>query len=414
MLDKILIILLEIGFGIKFNIVGTISLSEMALILTSFFFVKQYYFRRFPIVLTITWLYLALLLAQILSEILLHNIMANALKGYAITIVSYLHFFFLMTRFIKDRKLMIFALIGMLVNQLIFGGEFEGDLAEVVEGEGVRYLKFYLAPFITQVILILSIYFRKQTISIICMFFGIAFIVLGARSSGLMIFITGAFVYFLVFNQRKLNRKNILRTLSVLLVFGYGAYAIYVTNVLNGKIKAGNSDQLYRAEHPYNPINLLLIGRSEVFVGWIAFMDSPWIGHGAWADDVGQKYHTIQESISKTEYFNEDINVIPAHSVLIGKGMENGVVAFVLMGAILYLFLSKGFYGIGKRDPYIFIIVFSVMYILWHGLFSPISSFRLTLPPYFAFLLVSALLKENFHRKNAIAQFMIKKKNERD
>jgi len=398
MLDKIFILLLEIGFGVTFNIVGTISLSELALIITAFWYVKRDMFIKYPVLKTVTWLYVGLLLSQVISEYMVGNVLSNSLKGFAVTIVSYLHFFFLLRYFVKDRKLIIYAMIGMLAKSLIFGSEFEGDVTEVVEGVGATFLKFYLAPIIINIVLLISIFAKKRMISYLCIFFGLSFVVLGARSSGLSILLTGLIAYFIIFFRNKINRKKLLMLSLFVSIVSYGLYSVYVNAVLKGKITAGNSLQLKEAKDPYNPINLLLMGRTETFVGWVAFMDEPLFGHGAWAKDITGKYRILVFKLKDAIYKEPKLDIIPSHSVLIGAGMQNGILAFLFMGSILIFFIRSGFKSINKKDPYLILIISFIISIIWNGLFSPVSHFRLTLPLFFAFILSTSILIEKRHR----------------
>ena len=394
MYNKIIILLLEIGFGINFNIVGTISLSELVLIGTSFWYVKKDLFIKYPVLKTITWLYIGLLLSQILSENVTGNIFSNSLKGYAVTIVSYLHFIFLFSFFIKDRKYILYAIIGMLASNFLFGSQFEGDVSEVVSGEGAVFLKFYLAPMIINILLLISIFTKRLRISLLCIFVGGCFIVLGARSSGLSILLTGLLAYFIVFFKIKINQKKLLMITLFVSLVGYGLYVVYVNEVINGKITAGNSLQLKEAKNPYNPVNLLIMGRTETFVGWVAFIDQPWFGHGAWAKDTTGKYRALIFKFRDSESKISDLGIIPSHSIIIGAGMQNGLLAFIFMGSILIFFIKKGFKSINRVDPYIIIIISFIISIIWNGLFSPISHFRLTLPLAFAILLSTYILNK--------------------
>jgi len=396
MLNKIIIFLLEIGFCIKFNIVGTISLSELVLIGTSFWYVKKDLFIKYPILKTITWLYIGLLLSQILSEIVIGNIFSNSLKGYAVTIVSYLHFIFLFSLFVKNRKYIIYAIIGILVSNFLFGSQFEGDVSEVVNGEGATFLKFYLAPLIINILLLISILTKKRIITLLCIFIGLAFMILGARNSGLSIFLTGTIAYSILFIlKRKIDKNRLVIMVLITSIVGYGMYIVYVNNVLDGKIVAGNSSQLKNAKNPYNPVNLLLLGRTETFVGWLAFMDKPFFGHGAWAIDSTGKYRILAFKLIDGTYRESNrIDLIPCHSVLIGSGMQNGILAFWFMGSIFILIIKIGIKTLNKNDFYLIINIYSIVFILWNGLFSPVSHFRLSLPLYFAFLMASYFINE--------------------
>lgn len=414
MYDKIILFLLEIGFGVTFNIVGTISISELVLILTAFWYIKKGLFIQYPVLKTITGLYAGLLVSQVIAEYMVGNVLSNALKGFAVTIVSYLHFMFLFRYFVKDRKLIIYALIGMLAQSFIFGSPFEGNVDEVLEGEGAAFLKFYLAPLIINIILLVSIYLRKRNISLICIFAGLLFVVLGARSSGISILLTGLIAYFIVFARGKMNRKRILIITLMATIVGYGLYAVYVNNVLSGKITAGNSLQLKQVSDPYNPINLLMMGRSETFVGWIAFMDKPLFGHGAWTPDEGWKYHMIQAKLTGSSNNNiyNVTNIIPVHSVIIGSGTQNGILAFLFMVSIFVFFIRNGIKSVHKRDPFLIIILYLIISLLWNGLFSPVSHFRLNMPQEFAFLLASGILIER--RRKYRKSYLLKKNTENE
>lgn len=402
MFYKILLILFGVGFGIKFDLIGTISLSEIFLISTSFLYIKKKNFLKFPILKNITWLYVGLLFSQIISEIFIGNSVSNALKGFAVTIVSYLHFMFLFSSFIKSRNTIIYILIGSLLNLFIFGSEIEGDFNRAISGEEAGYLKFYIAPIISNILLIISIFVRKKTSIIIFIFIGALLVILGARSAGILILLTGLLGYFIIFNKQNLNLKKIAR-ISILLIFlSYGLYIFYVNNVLSGKIESGNSQQLKNIENPYNPLNLLIFGRTETFVGAIAFMDKPFFGHGSWTKDFDNKYHILFYKFKNDDFYNykfENINEIPSHSVLIGMGMYNGFLAFFFTGYIFYFFIKYGFKSLNRFNLFIFILIFFIFSIIWNGLFSPMSHFRINLPLPFAFLLSSFLIQNNKHNQ---------------
>jgi hypothetical protein len=414
MRNKIIILLLEIGFGISFNLVGAISVSEIVLIITAFWYIKRELYTRYKVLRPISYLYIGLLLSQVVSEMLIGNEFSNAIKGFAITIMSYLHFIFLFSFFVKDRKLIIYVIIGFLAKRFIFGSEFEGDVSEVLEGEGATFLKFYLAPVIGNIVLLLSIYVNKKDVAITCLAIGIGFIILGARSGGLSLFLTGLISYMILFLKLKLNKVQIFSIVFFACIFGYGLYYIYAQNILDGKITAGNSQQLKEADNPYNPINLLMVGRTEAFVGWVAFMDKPFFGHGAWANDKTEKYRVLVSDLKKEEYNRakaaQGIDIIPSHSIIIGAGMQNGILAFIFMLSILIFCLKKGIRSIDRSDPYVLILVSFLISEVWVALFSPNSHFRLTLPLYFAFFLASFIVNEKKKRLTEMLLIIKEKK----
>lgn len=392
--DVFLIILFEIGFGIKFHIIGEISISELFLLyyfITNFFSDSIRYNKDFN---HIFHLYIALLVAQCISEIMVNNRFNNSLKGVSVTIISFCHLYFLIKVFIKNRLLAMWALVGILLQGFIFGSDIDGDANDALSGEDASFLKFYIAPTITYILLIYSVLRPKKTTSILFIYIGIFFIIAGARSSGLIVFFTGS-ISWILSNRKRISKRTVYKYSLFVFIFGYCTYFFYVNNIFSGNIKSGNSKQLFRTENPYNPINLLKIGRAETFVGWQAFMDNPLWGHGSWKLDseTGYKYTTLRyqiqnwDSEKKIIYLSTDR--IPCHSVIMGWGTYNGIFVFII-GLLLILFIYKrGFVALKNFDSMGMLQLFCLLQGSWHAAFSPPSHFRYTLPFYMALFIVS-------------------------
>jgi hypothetical protein len=404
MLIKIFLILFEVGFGVKFDIVGTISLSELFLIFSAPFFINKRIFLKYPELNKITLLYFCLFCVQIISEVIVGNSMDRASKGIALTVVSYVHFVFLFLFFCKNINYIGIILIGSLACQAIFPPQItqdivldNKDISDILKGEArggaLAFLKFHIVPMISTGLMIVSTRLNEKKTSLLLLFTGGLSVVLGARSSGAIILLTGIISFFILSKKTYSFRKNVLITISVVgLIVGYGLYAIYVNKVLTGEIKSGNSWQLLQVDkigaNPYNPLALLIMGRTEVFAGLVAFSDKFWTGHGAWAADV--KYTELMYLLRDSDgHVIYERSTFDAHSVLVGSAVQNGVFAFLCMLGIFCFFLKRGFKLFSRKSPYSIIIIYFVFWALWVGLFSPISHFRITLPLAFAFLMVS-------------------------
>ena len=118
MKNKLLILLFEIGFGAYVEYIGQISISEIFLIVFAFTYLTRSLFQS-AIIQKLTIIYSVLLLAQFFSEIMSNNSIDNAYKGYAVTIISYLHLMFLSSQFKKNKSLIIYVLIGILRKEKI-------------------------------------------------------------------------------------------------------------------------------------------------------------------------------------------------------------------------------------------------------------------------------------------------------
>lgn len=388
----ILLTLFEIGFGWKIEFVGTISVSEIFVVAYTLITIWWSRIIRIKEFRRVTLIYLLLLFFQIVSELAVGNSTGNALRGLAVTTVSYCHLYFVSKFLVKDRRYVVWLLLGLVLNSLIFGSPLEDDTVSILDDESAKYLKFYIAPLIINAALVVTYLFNKKVGAVIMMLIGLSFLVLGARSSGAMLILASFIV--LVSTRHKLNIKWKYYVVPVLLLL-YGGYCFYVNQVLKGNISMGNSEQLLNAANPYNPLDLLATGRPETFVGAMAFADAPLFGHGAWCSDAkyNYKYHMLVSTISNREYntrtFKDD--AIPAHSVIFGYAMQNGIAALVLITAIFIIFLRFGIKSFRLHDKFYLILATFTLEYLWNFVFSPVTHFRLQLPLFMGFFLAEYL-----------------------
>lgn len=389
MKEKILLFLFEHGFYIKFNIVGEISISELYLIFTFPFWIRKIKWGECKELKTITTMYVVLFLAQLTSEFFVSNGLASSMKAIALTVASYLHFIFLFLLLSKDLSLLVVLIIFQILAAIVLGSSFEGvSPDEVLAGEEAVYLKFYLAPLILNILILISLLYPRKTVAQLFVFVGLSIVVLGARSMGGIIAVCGIIAYLMEHKFLVRNKSLLVASSVIVLVVGYFFYVTYVNKVLAGEITSGNSKQIFRCNNPYNPIELLMAGRSEAWVGWQAFMDKPLFGHGAWALDETGKYTIMAYELHDEEFkgFKPGVRyLIPGHSVVITAGLWNGAIAFIMMSAICLFFFIRGVRTLPKCDRrYILYLSASVIQLFWVALFSPQSHFRLSMPLYFA------------------------------
>lgn len=387
MKDKLLLILFELCFGIKINLIGVISPSELFLLVSSFYYIYKLKISYNKDLTLLTRLYLGLIIIQLITETIIGNEFNNASRGIAVNVISYLHFCFLFYYFKKDRKLVAYAAIGYVLKIIIFGRELE-ETSTLEDSAFIGFLKFSLVPILTYSFIAIACLYRKINMSLIMCIAGLGLIILGARSGGGIFFISGILNYALSI-KKKLHLKNIKAIGIIGLFLLYGCYCSYVQAVKSGEITSGNTQQLLKTDNPYNPINLLMMGRSEVFVGYVAFTDKPLTGWGAWTKDPNMKYHMLQSSISNSKYNKNNISndTIPSHSVLIGSAMMNGIFAFILMLNIFFFTIKRAIYILKNEDIYITAIIILLIDFIWTMCFSPQSAFRYITPIEIAFIL---------------------------
>lgn len=405
MRNKIIIILFELGWSVSFNFIGTLTISELVLLLTFPLYLKLSLFRQNKDLVKLAKIYLFLLTSQIVSECFVSNGLESSLKGLAITIVSFLHIMFLYRFLHGDKKLIVVLLLAQVVMMIARGPDYgaEGDIESVLLGESVVWLKFYLTPILYTLLPSIAILYPRKYMPILFMIIGGVVIVAGARSGGGQIAVSGLIVFFIqnrIFSGRNLKIGFIISTL-----FGYWGYTIYVDKVLNKEIISGNNEQILDCENPYNPLELLMRGRSETWVGWIAFLDKPVLGHGAWAEDNTHIYARMRAEMHDKDFRYDPARRywVPAHSLIIGFGVWNGVFAMVCIIFIMYYSLKRAFALLKIVDMrYQLLVVSFIIQIIWTFLFSPNSHLRQTLPIPIAIILVLYLYEKKKKQKELI------------
>lgn len=403
----LILFLFELGFALKFNLIGEISISELFLLFyVPTFILPKVCWKSSKDLRDITIAYIILLVFQVFSEYMVGNELTSSLKGIAVTIVSYFHFIFLIYYLSKWKKLILVLLLSQIFMRLFSEvGVEEQTIEDVMHGEAAAYLKFYISPIVILIFLCLSVILaNNRKFPLLFSFLGVILVVLGARSSGGMAFVAGLVTYMISHRLVVRNKKLFIISLVVLCVIAYSCYVYYVNQVLSGAITSGNNRQLFLCENPYNPLELLMAGRSEMWVAWQAFMDKFWFGHGAWPYDSTGKYQRMMYAMhDDLRNMSLDLHyMIPSHSVLVGSGMMNGIFSFLAMAYIIFFFVKRGVLSFIRCGiAYKLVLVYYVFDLLWTAFFSPQSHFRLSMPIAFAIIFVihASIRKGIKHKK---------------
>lgn len=415
----IFILLLQLGELIDIQLVGTISIAGI-------FYVCWFAYDaitgawnselRSGLISKISLLYLCLFSFQLLSEIIVGNEFSNILKGLAVTALSYMKLMCLWPLVKKCRHRITWLFICMSISGLIdiqFLSDEEFVMDSSLEGAGLSIFKLKIAPLVGELLVVCSLLLpQRNLIALLSSILGAGCAVLGARSTGLMIFLTGAIVFVINQMSKSINRLQVILWSCLSCIIGYGLFVLYVSAVLNGTIVGGNSKkQFANVENPYNPLYILLSGRSESPASLSAIKDSPFVGFGAWTKDPRNKYHKIKAKYQGNRFviYKNHTDVIPSHSVVLGTGVNEGVISMLFMIMILWTFISKGLNALYKDNKYNYLLLFCVMQLVWHGLFSPVSHFRNEFPVYFCCCLfgyrmymLNKILNDSLNINNAV------------
>lgn len=396
-LPVILMLFFQIGQGFTFSLGGTMNYGWILAIIYTVCFIFTSSLFKIKEFKTISKIYLLLFFLQIFAEYMAGNSFQNGVKGVAIDVVSYASFFFLVSLLIKNPNLIVWAIVGTIIRMLLFGKESESSAEEALVGEDATYLKFYLGPLIVYALLVVSLFFKTKVFIYFYMFVGLIFVVAGARSLGLITFLTGMFVFFVRF--KKTNVTGMLKRYSlVILLAFYGLYVFYASNVMNGNISSGNNVQLRDSKNPFNPLEIIKYSRTDAWIAVAEFTDKPLWGFGSWADDPGLKYHLMMAKLTDAP-INIDAYkggvVLPAHSVILGKAAYNGIFVAFITAILIFFFVKRGILLLNSNSKYMFIIMYFLYSLVWHSLFSPVGHLRDSFPLFFAFIWVCWYYENN-------------------
>lgn len=354
----ILVLILVILLGYRINLVGSISLTELYVILQIPTLCKWMNNLHFSDLKKLRNMFIMLLFSQIFSEFLLRNSWQNAVKGLMITIMTFFIILFFMREIIAKRVSLITIPLGMMLSLLIFGDQF--GYAE--SGDGNVFFKFYIVPLIMNGACIIFLLNKKWiNKNIVLIFLGASmFMMIGGSRTGGFTMLLSLMLYLAAKQYKQLSWSKFLKVLVPLLIVGELFYAfIYVPKVKSGEWGSEqNRTQMATIDYSRNGLMLIMAARHDFFVSLVAFMDKPLLGHGAWAKDETLKYALLSAELADEDERKVINNVdyqgyplVPIHSILVGMGTRNGILAFLLFFSI-FVFVYKRAFSLLLSKPY--------------------------------------------------------------
>lgn len=377
---QISFIILLLLMHYRVNLIGSMSLTEIYIVtqiprLLNWVNTKG---RKIPNLTKAVNAFYLLIIAQYISEFMIHNSLTNALKGIAVTVMTLFIMLFFLEKILKDISLLRWIPITTAMSILIFGDQFG-----FADNDESAYFKFYLAPIIIYSVCFITMiqwkWFQKNII-ILLLCTSIFIIIGGARSLGFSLLFTS--IFYVIYTKYKTIK---LRTIIPGIIATLILVQSFLTFVYIPKVKAGewgsdqNRSQFEMIDWNSNILMLLFAARTDFFVSGIAFLDKPLWGHGSWAMDTSNKYYLLQAHLLGEEIHNtEKLRMVPNHSVVMGKGTANGVFAFFIFLWIFITIYKIGLRGLRNGSPYNIFLIWTI-----------ISSFQLLMfgPP--------AVLKNN-------------------
>ncbi|MFY0256276.1 hypothetical protein ACDQ55_20240 [Chitinophaga sp. 30R24] len=349
--------------------------------------------------------YLVFLLAQMMSDWINHSDFVDMARGWANILMAILVTVFFIGLFNRNPKYFILFLLGSVLRYVLLGdtNNLSNSAADLYEVSDMGIFKFRIAPMLNALLLIFSWYLlqksQKQYFNVIILFilYGLFCMAFDFRSNGITFMLSALILYCRPYVRNTSLRKMLPYLFLSLLVF-QGLYALYVSSVIKGEMGGEHSvKQIKMADNSYNPLNLILVGRSEFFVGLKAALDKPIFGQGSWAKDplgyytfMMLKLHGEDERFLALEKNMNGQFIIPSHSVLIGAWMNAGVMGLLSVLYIFVLFINRSIRLLRnayfQKSAYYPILVYSLLNGIWVFFFSPLPEIKTDLAVIIAFV----------------------------
>lgn len=218
--------------------------------------------------------------------------------------------------------------------------------------------------------------------------------------------IGGAFIAILCGKSRtKIKRftNNFFVILIISIIGIIGLNGVYRFMALGGYLgEKAQEKYLAQSKGSSSVLKLLMGGRAEFFVGAIASLDKPFIGHGPWAIDDGGYYDNFlseygdiadyEKHMERKNYQYRTIGVkygyIPAHSHVISFWLWFGVVGLYYWVYIIYSIIRYLHKEIISVPQWIGFLAVGAPTTLWALFFSGFG-YRIYTMPYIVALLIA-------------------------
>lgn len=384
------------------NIGGEVSPSFLCIFATFFFWQKYLDFKKDKILKKFLCLFGIILVIQIIWIPFAETDVFTQIKGISVTISGLLFFMYYYMVYRCNPNVVKWAVLGTFLSSFVF----INVLAEVAGGEFGLW-KFQIMPRIVTFAILIYLWtinnkHIRKSAPFLLIFVGGLGLVTGARSCGLVPFMAGAIG--LLVQRERINVRNLKKYAIAGGVTLYTAYALlYVPNVLNGNITGGNTEQLKEVKNAYNPIALLLMGRTDSVVPFMAFLDNPFTGWGYFAIDPNFKYHLLKNKLKTGD--SEDgyeqkagfTYQIPGHSVWGYYSCSYGIIVFIALFMMLRNTWGFVYRSLVCRDKYLLYRIYALLGLTWNFLFSPMAHFK-TLPSSMAVVIALSFFASVNHK----------------
>lgn len=378
--------LFGLGWGFPLQLVGTIYVSEFIaifyVILNQTLSIKL---ERIGLV-SIISIYLLILIGLMASDIFNGTESKDALRAWSSVFVGGFSLIFVTKILSHDARASIPLFASLAIGKLLIIEESDS----VMSIENVNFFKAQIVPLLIPLLIAFTVWkstLGSRIIMIYIFVIGVIFLVLGARSSGLILLAASVVTLMMTVSKRRMIRSFIF-IVPLVLFAAYMGYVFYVNLILSLADGSNSYVQLSRTKNPYNPFELLYQGRLDAFVAIQAIIQKPIMGYGSWANDTSGTFSLLAAQLSGSNVVATS-DLIRGHSFILTAWLWGGIIG--LLGAVLLV--SKVIFWFScicrERSHVLYgaTIILTVDF-FWNFAFSPFGHIRTSFPMAIGMLIV--------------------------
>lgn len=404
--ESVLLFLLPAMTCFRINLVGQILASDLLVIFTFGIMLIQKKLRiDFPYLKQLMGLFLFWFACTMFSDIVNHTSAANIARGWSKVGLFGLFLLVIFNLIKGQRDRLAIAMFGVAVGNFLtvvlvtsqtIGGPYTGTLWRF--GVGFSFTVFFA--------LVLSGFgFNRRSSGFGILVLSPLHLLLSARSLFLRTFVASLFSVMSLKVKSRKGRTAASILLVVILSLGLGVGEAIYGKVVTSGILGQSALQKYEIQSAGGNGSVLLGGRSESLISLTAIADKPILGHGSWAND--EKYLTLYwvllEQRGLQGNFNSNASRIPAHSVLLGSWVENGIGGAIFWGVVTFLAVRAVLEGALGPKPADVLMFLAIVTLLWDIPFSPFGAERRVILPIYIAAVVMVLTDQRRLRKDVLS-----------
>ncbi|CAN1494372.1 hypothetical protein MCEREM21_00321 [Burkholderiaceae bacterium] len=328
--------------------------------------------------------YFLILSGFFLSDLVNNSNLQDYARGWSSIAVATINLIFLYYIYSKDVRYIFLYFIGLIL-RLFFLDYDNFNFIELINNKNL-FKVYFLEAFFSFILIILygvEKWHSRYLNIFLLLLIVLSIFFLNARGAGLILLLTYLTLNYIF--KEKFGKFLVIK-LSVFIFLLYVLYVLYVNFIIYFQMEGSTLSALRFMDNYNNPLDFLMVSRSDFFVALSAISEKPIFGWGSWANDPSGFYLELFQQLRGDQEY--DGSFIPAHSVILTSWLWGGLLS--LFGALYFIInMVKIVKPIKYYDNgYRVISTALCIGLFFDFFFSPFGVLRVSFPSIIALILV--------------------------